>query len=44
MKSGIGLLVGVILILVVPFNRPQMVGISLQGILGLSGMVVQMSG
>ena len=44
MKNGIRPLVEVILIVVIPFNKPQMVGISLQEIHILSGMVVMMFG
>jgi len=44
MRNGIRPLVEVMMIGVIPFNRPVKVDISLQGIQYLSGMVVMMSG
>ena len=44
MKNGIRPLVEVIMTLVGPFNKLQMVGISLQGIHGLTEMEMMMSG
>ena len=44
MKSGIRLSVEVVVIMVIPFNKPQMVDILLQVIQNLSGMVNMMFG